>query len=218
MTYRNEFDKGKLFAILLLIIGLFSLLMCASCGVSKKAVDTYSHEVDSSFTTIKKESDLRNYDSVVTKSTDNNKVEEKSDSGSIHLVFDQSSDSAAYSDITIKTDSVGNITINTGGKKLKSLTDTRKRTEKKTEQAKANDSTSVHSSTAIAKSDSSGGKLTETVKSKTIKKTSFQLPWYAYVIGLIALGLIWFFWAQISSARKLAQTVKFPYSNPNDNK
>lgn len=197
-------------------------MMCDSCGVSKKVVDTYSHEIDSSFTTIKKESDLRNYDSVVTKSTDNNKVEEKSDSGSIHLEFYHRPDNGMYNlvpnDIIIKTDSEGNITINTGGNNIKSLTDTRKRTEKKTEQAKANDSTSVHSSTAIAKSDSSGGKLTESVKSKTVKKTSFQLPWYAYVIGLIALGLVWFFWAQISSARKLAQSVKFPYSNPNDNK
>lgn len=217
-TYRNEFDKGKLLAWIILFAGLFSLLMCASCGVSKRSIDSYSHEVDSSFTTIKKEDNLKNTDSVHVVNIDNHIESEKLDSGSIHLEFDQSSDSSAYTDIFIKTDSVGNITINTGGKKLKSLTDTRKRTEKKQEQTKASDSTHFVNSSTINKLDSSGGKLTISDKSRTVKRSSFQIPWYAYVI-FIAIGiLVWFFWAQLMAAKKIAGQVKIPYSNPNDNK
>lgn len=218
MTYRNEFDKGKLLAILLLVLGFFSLIMCASCGVSKRAVDTYSHEIDSSFTTIKKEDNLKNTDSVHVVNIDNHIESEKVDSGSIHLEFEQSSDSAAYTDISIKTDSVGNITINTGGKKLKSLTDTRKRTEKKQEQTKASDSTRVQSKIESSKLDSSGGKLTENIKTRTVKRSSFQIPWYAYVL-FIAIGiLVWLFWSKLMAAKKIAGQVKIPYSSPNDNK
>lgn len=191
-----------------LLIFFYILLLAwalSSCGVAKKNFQTYEQKVDSSFTVVKKESDQNQKDSA--------KVEKEAtvqtDSATIHIDFqDNQTDSSAYTDVTIKTDTSGTIVINTGGKKIKGITTSKKKTEAKT----GSDSVHVVSASNVQRSDSTKTDLSKSVKSKEVKKFSFELPWYAYLIGAIFLILIYVFWGQIKTAKKIADEFRIPYN------
>lgn len=212
MRYQDEFDKGKLAAWVLLFIGLFSLLMCAtSCGVRSKNTHSFVEKVDSTFTQIKKETKQEVKDSAkVTKQS-----EVKEDSSSLNIVFADTIKSDKP--VVIEYDTVGRLVIHSGGRIIKSISTTKK---EKRAVYKA-DSAHVVNSSNVIKSDSTKVDLSKSVKSVSSKKFVFAIPWYAYVIGLAAIGLTWFFWAQIKAAKEAQQIFpkfikKLPYSSPND--
>lgn len=193
MTYQNQDRIGKFLILLYLSILIWAL---SSCGVVKKNEHTYVDKVDSTFTQVKKEDSKQIRDS--------SKVEKEqtiqTDSATIHIDFsDNQSDSAAYTDVTIKTDSNGTITVNTGGKKIKGITALRKHSEVKN----GSDSAHVVSTSQVQKIDSTQTDLKKTVKETEFKKFSFQVPWYAYIILIIAGFALWFFWGKIELTRKL---------------
>lgn len=195
-------NRIKLLVALYICILIWAL---SSCGVAKKNVHSFTEKVDSTFTQVKKESDQNQKDSV--------KVEKEAtitmDSATIHIDFsDNQTDSAAYTDVSIKTDSSGSIIINTGGKKVKSITTSKKNTAAKI----GSDSTHVVSASQVQKIDSTKSDLSKIVKSTEVKKFSFQIPWYAYLIFGILLIAVFIFWKQILAARKIANEIKLPYN------
>ena len=197
--------------IKVLIFFYICLLVWAisSCGVSKKATDKFIEKVDSSFIQVKKDSDQ--------KATDSSKVEKEAtvstDSATIRIDFqDNQTDSAAYTDVTIKTDTNGTVVINTGGKKIKGITTSKKKVEVKT----GSDSVHVISASNVQRTDSTKSDLSKSVKSTQVKKIAFQIPWYAYLIGGILLIAVFIGWKQILAARKVVSNIKIPYSSPKD--
>jgi hypothetical protein len=209
MRYQDEFSKSKLAGWIILFIGLFSLLMCASCGVRTKSTHSFVEKVDSTFTQVKKETAQIVKDSAKVIKT----VYEKTDSSSLEIEF-QGDTTKSNEPVIIEYDTIGRLVINAGGRKLKSITTTKK--EKRAEYK--SDSAHVVNGSTLHKSDSTNIDLSKSVKSVSSKKFVFAIPWYAYVI-LIAIGiLVWLFWSQLMAAKKIAGQVKIPYSNPNNNK
>lgn len=202
----------------LTILSIFAIAI-SSCGVSNKLSDNYTDKVDSTFTQIKKEDSKTKSDSTEVKKSDNSIETEWVDSSSIKIDFDSlSSDSAAYTDIVIKKDSVGNITINTGGKKIKSITNATKKSGAKIEANKKQDSIHVINSVSNSKVDSASLSYKKDIKSVKSKKFSIQLAWYVYVIIGLFIVLFWFFYPNIIAAKKVVNDIKLPYSAPNDKK
>jgi hypothetical protein len=205
MRYQDEFSKSKLAGWIILFIGLFSLLMCASCGVRTKSTHSFVEKVDSTFTQVKKETAQVVKDSAKVIKT----VEEKTDSSSLKIEF-QDDTTKSNEPVIIEYDTIGRLVINTGGRRIKSITNTNKKKQVK----ETADSAHVVNSSNIVKSDSANIDLSKSVKSVSSKKFVFAIPWYAYVIGVAAIGLTWFFWPHIKTAKTVSD--KLPYSSPND--
>jgi len=195
---------------ILTILWIFAIAI-SSCGVTNKLVDKYQEKVDSTFTQVKKEDNTLAKDSVQVNKTDNSTETVIIDSSSLKIDFEPTnSDSSAYTDVTIKKDTNGLITINTGGKKIKSITNTIKNIDIKIEAKKTQDSSHVLVATSAVKIDSTKSTLDKVINTLKTKKFSIAIPWYVYVIIIIAGFLIWFFWGQIISAKKIVSTIKLP--------
>jgi hypothetical protein len=205
-------QSKKLVIISLIWAFLMAMILLSSCGVTKKNTQTFTEKVDSTFTQIKKEDNQVNNDTTHVISLDNKTEEVKTDSSSLIVNFSDNTDSTAYTSIpvTIKTDTSGVITINPGGRKIKSITNTTKRIKATNEAIKANDSTHVVSASNTHKIDSTKSDFTKNVNTNIVKKFSFQVPWYAYIILIIAGFLLWFFWGQIITAKKIVSAIKIP--------
>lgn len=197
-----------------LVLIPFSILVI-SCGVRKVSVDSYYHNVDSSFTQVKKEQAAESKDSSGVSEKYSTEEKSKSDSSGVKVEFYKSDSSKPTGPVVISTDSKGNLKIDPGGRDLKSVSQNKKLSETKKEAKSSNDSSHLTTEKSLANSDSTGAKKKEKGKSKKTKKTSWQIPWWAYVIVILAIGLTWFFWQQIKSAKKIKDTI-IPYSAPND--
>jgi hypothetical protein len=206
MRYHDEFDKGKLLAYLILFSMAVCLMTCAfGCGVRTKSTHSFVEKVDSTFTQVKKETAQVVNDSAKVIKT----VEGKTDSSSLKIEF-QDDTTKSNEPVIIEYDTVGRLVINSGGRRIKSITNTNKKKQVK----ETADSAHVVNSSNIVKSDSTNIDLSKSVKSVSSKKFTFQLPWFAYVIGVVAIGLTWFFWPHIKAAKTVSD--KLPYSSPND--
>ena len=98
----------------------------------------------------------------------------------------------------------------------KTTTKERGRTEKmQTVDLKKVDTSHVANNQTKEKSDSNTGKEKKNLKIDNSHKFGIQIPWYGYVIGVVAIGGVWFFWPYIRGAKKVSDTV-LPYSNPKD--
>jgi hypothetical protein len=180
---------------------LILLLLCvilSSCGISKKSQNNYIDTIDSSFNKVKKDTEQTKKDSI--------RVEKKEaisqDATMIKIDFqDSQNDSAAKNNVTIKTDTAGTLIINTGGKKIKSITATKKHTELKSD----SDSTKVMASSQVQKIDSTKTDIKKNVKENTIKKYSFTVPWYVYIIIISAGFCFWFFYPNIMALKRVVK-------------
>jgi hypothetical protein len=196
--YHDEFDKGKFIAYLVLFAMAVCLLTCSiGCGVRSKTTHSFVEKVDSTFTQVKKESSQEVKDSAkVSKQS-----EIKEDSSSLNIVF--ADNIKSDEPVVIEYDTIGRLVIHSGGRIIKSITTTKKRKES---QNKA-DSAHVVNSSNVVKSDSTNIDLSKSVKSVSSKKFVFAIPWYAYVIGVAAIGLTWFFWSHIKTAKAISDNL-----------
>jgi hypothetical protein len=183
-TYEQQPPKNPLLAYLVIIILLALVVMWGSgCGVRNKNIQTYTQKVDSTFTQIKKETAQVTKDSA--KTSNNSEIKEYS--SSFNIVF---SDTIKSDDpVVIEYDTIGRLVIHSGGRIIKSISTTKKIKEVK----QTADSDHVVNTSNLVKSDSTNIDLSKSVKSVSSKMFVFAIPWYAYVIGVVAIGLTWFF-------------------------
>ena len=193
----------------LTIMSIFAIAI-TSCGVTHKVSDKFQENVDSSFVRVKKVSIRNKVDSLHEVISDSSVQADLVDSTTLMIDFEPTNDSTNFTDVTIKKDTAGNITINSGGKKIKSITSTQKKTDSKKVSVSGVDSTRVITVVNGNTIDSTKSRLVKNVVANKTSKFAIQLPFYAYIIFVVAIGLVWFFWAQISAARKVVSKIPNP--------
>lgn len=201
---------------LLLLLAAIIIVGLASCGVTNKSRSTSSVNIDSSKTEVKKESQTVKADNTVKKESSETQNESGSvtDSGSVKAEFDLSDTGKATKPVVISRDSAGNTVIDPGGRKLKSVTDTRKRTTAASSQKAKSGSDSTVNSVQVTKnvSDSNHTNLVKKAKETDSKTFRWQPPWYAYPLVIILAVVIWKF----RLYRRNRPKPVIPYSSPND--
>lgn len=201
---------------LLLLLAAIIIVGLSSCGVSIKSRSTSTVNIDSSKTEVKKQSETVKADNTVKKESSESQNESGSvtDSGSVKAEFDLAYTGKATKPVVISRDSAGNTVIDPGGRKLKSVTDTRKRTTAASSQKAKSGSDSTVNSVQVTKnvSDSSNTNLLKRAKETDNKTFRWQPPWYAYPLVIILAVVIWKF----RLYRRNRPKPVMPYSSPKD--
>ena len=201
----------------LTIMSIFAIAI-TSCGVTHKVVDKFQENVDSSFVRVKKDSIRLKVDSLHEVTSDSSVQADLVDSTTLMIDFEPSNDSTNFTDVTIKKDTSGTITINSGGKKIKSIVSTQKKTDSKKVSISGVDSTRVITVVNGNTIDSTKSRLVKNVVANKTSKFAFAIPWFVYVIVIVFGIVFWFLYPNIKAAKKIVNEIKLPTLTKNDNK
>ncbi|MBI2283324.1 MAG: hypothetical protein HYU71_06425 [Bacteroidetes bacterium] len=201
---------------LLLLLTAILTIAFSSCGVTNKNRSSSSSQVDSSNTEVNKETDLfwseaaRKYGLTTKHSGFTFKI----DSSYLKLRFYPSDSVNNTGPVVISQDSTGKTVIDPGGRKLKSVEDSRKKTTAtgNLNTSVGNDSTVTSYLASKTRSDSSSTTVSKKAKTTEAKTFRWQPPWYAYPLVIAALLAIWKF----RLYRRNKSEAVIPYSSPND--
>lgn len=200
---------------LLVLLAAILIAGLASCGVANKNRSSSTINLDSSASDLQKSSEVsREEKSIMRNAFEMGKNQFiHLDSGSVRAEFDPSDTARAVRPVIISRDSSGNTIVDPGGRKLKSVTDTRKGMTGSTRETARAGRDSTGSSVVVSKdkTDSSSTHLVKSTRSAETKVFRWQPPWYAYPLVILLALAIWKF----RLFRRRPAPV-MPYSSPND--
>lgn len=198
-----------------LLLALIAIFLLASCGTANKNRSSLSQVVDSTATEVHHESTELSTDTAHKETNDlsyKTKVEE-GEGSSVKIEFHPGD--SAIGPVVIRKDSSGATVIDPGGRSIKSVTDTHKksRTETIDTRSKASDSAGIRRVSKTQVSDSGRVEVHREVVSKSVAVRRWQLPWYAWLIIPVLGFIVWRF----RLYRRGPAKTGLPYYSPKDN-
>lgn len=196
---------SKIFAlVLLLFVIILYACLCSGCNVVKKNKSSEIHNVDSSAYKNDDSSSVRRNDSSSSASKDTASEKTTEESTGIKIEIDSSDTVKHYDPISfLFTDS--GVTVNTGGRKVKSISTNKTKTIKDSSGSKTTVASHTSNIDSSNKKRNDSSHVLKSDKKDTSSENSFRMPWYVYVIGFVVIGLVIYFWPSRKKANEVIQ-------------
>jgi hypothetical protein len=166
-----------------------------SCGISNKNISTSQIKTDSSATTVKKEEEVNSVDNSEKKAAVRTQLQKISTVkiNGLQLRFSKLGTKYITGPVVVTRDSAGGLSVDPGGRALKSISDTRQEERRSVNQVKDStaDSSHFHQQLEKRRSDSLAITLAKKVAAKSKDVTRIRIPFWVFAFLIITGIVIW---------------------------